>query len=678
MRSGKRVFERIISLSLCALLVALMVFSLPVTAEAKNGSTGSKDLGVEYHTKSEIAHYIKDHPTTNAYINNFDAIPGVTAPYSLGKVSDSTLNDSLALLNTFRYIAGLPANVTLNSDYNELAQAASVVNAANNVMTHYPERPAGMDDSIFLKGKEGASHSNIAYGWTSWDSSNYYNIGRFMNKGWMSDSDSSNIDRVGHRRWILNPTMGQTGFGLAKNGYSIHSSMYSFDNSNTSAQSVKVVAWPGQNTPVGYFDVNDAWSVSMGDPVGSATVTLTCENTGKTWTFNGTPDCNKNSDAGYININNQGFGQSGCIIFRPKEGTTTDKDGNYYSYNVSISGTIAVMGWVEYQTGPYSYTYKYEQTGSNPFSVNYQVDFFNIDDFKDKPIEKAGENQLTDEQKAQIELFVRRFYKEVLGRNQAQIDADTAGIANWTNALINGTKSGGEVAYGFVTSKEFTNRDLNNAAFINTMYKAFFDRDADAAGYNDWYNKLQNGTASREQVVAGFVNSGEFHNLCAKYGINPGSLNIPAKAQPASTLMPLNIDTTSVDDAQLSAFIERLYDKALNRVSDAEGKEYWKGCILNGKDDQGREYDIRTVISKGFLNSQEYKNRDRNNAEFVLDCYAAFFNRSPIGQEDEPNYWDWVKQLNEGSITRQQMIERGFGDSKEFRNLITSYGFVIR
>ena len=671
MKTGKRVYKRIFSLSLCAVLIVMMVLSLPVTAEAKNGNTGSKDLGVEYHTKSEIAHYIIEHPANNAYINSFDSIPGITAPYSLGKVSDSTLNDSLALLNTFRYIAGLPANVTLSSDYNELAQAASVVNAANNVMTHYPSQPAGMDDAMFKKGYEGASHSNIAYGWTSWDAGNYFNIGYFLTKGWMGDSDSHNLDRVGHRRWVLNPPMAKTGFGLAKNGNSIHSSMYAFDTSNTAAESIKVVAWPGQNTPTGYFDPSDAWSVSMGESVDTATVTLTCENTGKTWTFTGTPDCNTSTDVGYININNDYYGQPGCIIFRPQNGTTVEKN---YSYKVSITGTTAVMDWVVTQTGPSSYSYKYTIVGTQTFTVNYTVDFFDINDYKDQPVEKP----LTDEQKAQVEVFVRRFYKEVLGRNQEAIDKDTAGIANWTNALINGTKTGGDVAYGFVTSTEFTNRDLNNADFLKTMYKAFFDRDPDEGGYNSWYTKLQNGEVSREQVVAGFVNSGEFKTLCSNYGINPGELNVPAKAQPASTLKPLNVDTTNVDDGQLDALVERLYDRALVRTSDAGGKEYWKGCILNGKDDQGREYDIRTVISKGFLNSQEYKNRDRNNAEFVLDCYAAFFDRTPIGHEDEPNYWDWVQQLNDGKITRQQMIERGFGDSQEFRNLITSYGFVLK
>ncbi|MBR6384087.1 MAG: right-handed parallel beta-helix repeat-containing protein [Lachnospiraceae bacterium] len=276
----------------------------------------------------------------------------------------------------------------------------------------------------------------------------------------------------------------------------------------------------------------------------------------------------------------------------------------------------------------------------------------------------------------QVTAFVKRFYKEVLGRSDAQIDADTDGIANWTNALLSGSKSGAEVAYGFVNSGEFRNRDLNNDQFVRTMYKAFFNREPDEGGYNVWYTALQNGTKTRLQVFEGFTKSDEFKILCASYGINPGTYTAPAKPQDPA-LKPLNVETEGVDEGQLDAFVERLYDKALARPSDEGGKAYWKGCILNGQDADGRQYDIRTVISKGFLNSQEYKNKDRNNAEFVLDCYASFFDRNPVGTDDEVNYWKWVQALNDG-MSRQQLIENGFGNSPEFKNLITSYGFVIK
>ena len=361
-----------------------------------------------------------------------------------------------------------------------------------------------------------------------------------------------------------------------------------------------------------------------------------------------------------------------------REITTSSVKGQTF-YNDYTSGAVA--GGKVYKTT--SKTIDSQTNISVTFPAQSSTDnviLFTVDKKGNSICINASKDFVLDlsssENKAQVTAFVKRFYKEVLGRPDSQIEADTEGIANWTNALLSGEKSGAEVAYGFVNSSEFRNRDLNNDQFVRTMYKSFFNREPDTGGYNGWYTDLQNGNKTRLQVFEGFVKSGEFKTLCANYGIDPGTYTAPPKPQDPA-LKPLNVDTTGVDEGQLDAFVERLYDKALERPSDAGGKGYWKGCILNGKDDQGREYDIRTVISKGFLNSQEYKNRDRNNAEFVLDCYAAFFNRNPVGTEDEPNYWNWVQKLNDG-MSRQQLIENGFGNSQEFRNLITSYGFVIK
>ncbi len=293
-----------------------------------------------------------------------------------------------------------------------------------------------------------------------------------------------------------------------------------------------------------------------------------------------------------------------------------------------------------------------------------------------------GKEEAPQTQDELVRAFVVRFYKEVLGRSQDQIDADAEGINDWTTVLLTKEKSGAEVAYGFVNSSEFKNRDLNNDQFVKTMYKSFFNRDPfdpnnyDEGGYNNWYKALQNGSKTRLQVFEGFVNSGEFRNLCAEYGIDPGKYTAPAK-QKDPELKPLNVDKSGVNDEQLTAFVERLYIKALHRDEiDSEGANYWKEVIMNGQDAGGREYDIRTVISKGFFLSQEYKNKDTTNQEFVLDCYQAFFNRNPIGTDDEVNYWKWVKELNNG-MSRQRMIENGFGNSQEFKNLIEEYGFKI-
>ena len=621
--------RKFLSIFLCAALTVTALVSVPLNAEAKNGDTGSTSLKVDYHTKEEIAEYIKKHPHDNADKNNFAAVPNFTAPYSPGRLSDDTLNDTCALLNYYRYIVGIP-EVTLNDDYTELAQTACLLNAINKVNANNPlSQPSGMDNAMYQEGCKGANNSIISWGkGFGGDDALSLSFFEFTPCYTMTNIWAKNFLDI---RYMLNPYMAQTGFGVAKNGEYTYSAMYSADESNSNGNNYSIVAWPAQNTPTGDFWGKEEWYLYIDDDIQSASVTMTCENTGEKWVFSS----ESSNNPGDFYIDNRWYGLKGCIAFKPAENINCD---NGYSYKISVSAK-----------------------GSKQYSVEYTVDFFNYTDY------------LTNEE---VTAFVKRFYKEVLGRSQADIDADTAGINNWTKALSSGSQSGAEVAYGFVNSTEFKNRDLNNDQFVKTMYKAFFDREPDDTGYANWYTSLQNGSKTRLQVFEGFVKSGEFKTLCANYGIDPGTYTAPAKPQDPA-LKPLNVDTSGVDETQLNAFVERLYDKALERPSDAEGKEYWKGCILNGKDDQGREYDIRTVISKGFLNSQEYKNRDRNNAEFVLDCYAAFFDRNPVGTPDEPNYWNWVQQLNNG-LSRQQMIENGFGNSQEFKNLITSYGFVIK
>ena len=112
-----------------------------------------------------------------------------------------------------------------------------------------------------------------------------------------------------------------------------------------------------------------------------------------------------------------------------------------------------------------------------------------------------------------ISEFVTRLYKECLGRTP-----DAKGLANWTEALRNQTKTGRQVAYGIVFSSEFKNKNLSDSDYVKTLYRAFFGREADAKGLQNWVNKLAAG-ATRESVFNGFVGSQEFLKLCAKYGI---------------------------------------------------------------------------------------------------------------------------------------------------------------
>ncbi len=113
-----------------------------------------------------------------------------------------------------------------------------------------------------------------------------------------------------------------------------------------------------------------------------------------------------------------------------------------------------------------------------------------------------------------IETFVQRFYNTILGR-----EPDAAGLADWTNQLASGTKTGADIAKGFIFSPEFSSVERTNTQYVEILYSAFFGRPADPDGLNGWVTALDSGTLTRENVLDGFLGSQEFANLARDYGI---------------------------------------------------------------------------------------------------------------------------------------------------------------
>ncbi len=120
----------------------------------------------------------------------------------------------------------------------------------------------------------------------------------------------------------------------------------------------------------------------------------------------------------------------------------------------------------------------------------------------------AGDN-------SQVQAFVSRFYQLCLNRQP-----DSAGLNSWVADLVTGKKTGSDVAKGFIFSKEFIDKNYDNATFVTILYRAFFDREPDSTGFNSWVERLNKG-ATRQSVVDGFVTSKEFIDLCAMYAIVP-------------------------------------------------------------------------------------------------------------------------------------------------------------
>jgi len=114
-----------------------------------------------------------------------------------------------------------------------------------------------------------------------------------------------------------------------------------------------------------------------------------------------------------------------------------------------------------------------------------------------------------------VEGFVTRFYQQCLSR-----EPDTEGLDNWTESLSNGYQAGADLAESFIFSEEFQNRNTSDSEFVTILYNAFFDREPDTSGYNNWMDQLADGM-SRSFVLDGFTSAQEFITLCENYGITP-------------------------------------------------------------------------------------------------------------------------------------------------------------
>ena len=280
------------------------------------GTQAVSNYGVSYPTKDEIINKLKELDIDISLEDTYSKAYSIENSVP-GELDSKSQKRALNFINLYRYIAGIPSDVTLNSEYSEYAQAASLVNAANGSLSHYPDKPSGMSDSVYEKGYYGAGRCNIASG--------FDNISYTTMYGWMDDSYGGNIEHVGHRRWILNPAMKQTGFGEVGS----YSSMYSFDDSREGRFTGEYVAWPAPNTPLEMF-AGSVFSVNLGDEyedptLSSIKVKLTSKTLGKTW--------NIDKNSGYdLYVENEYYGMPKCIIFKAVDFKAED------TITVKISG----------------------------------------------------------------------------------------------------------------------------------------------------------------------------------------------------------------------------------------------------------------------------------------------------------------------------------------------------
>lgn len=151
---------------------------------------------------------------------------GSTDPCDPGEVTEASLANALRRTNLYRWVCGL-GRVDEDPSRRDQQQACAVVQHAMGGLDHTP------DSSVACwtqEGYNGASSSNLAYAGGG-------GLARSVDL-YVGDQG---VDSLGHRRWVLNPTMVDTTFGYKPP----FSCMYSFSRGQNTPLDVQAYPPPG-------------------------------------------------------------------------------------------------------------------------------------------------------------------------------------------------------------------------------------------------------------------------------------------------------------------------------------------------------------------------------------------------------------------------------------------------
>lgn len=218
---------------------------------------------------------------------------------------------------------------------------------------------------------------------------------------------------------------------------------------------------------------------------------------------------------------------------------------------------------------------------------------------------------------------VAHIYKAAFNRM-----ADANGLEFWTNRVESGIQSERGVATGFTESDEFRNAysNLDDRGFIQQLYRNVLGREGEQVGVESWLDLLHSGAGGRDTVLYGFATS--FENV---------------------------VNNLSVMGDDEYGYAYRLYEAALNRAPETTGLNFWYNHLEAGQS--------LTWVAQGFMNSDEYQQKygGLDNASFVEQLYQNVLGRG----SDTAGFQNWMDALNSGTSRADVLI--GFSDSLENR-----------
>lgn len=260
-----------------------------------------------------------------------------------------------------------------------------------------------------------------------------------------------------------------------------------------------------------------------------------------------------------------------------------------------------------------------------------------LEDFT--PEEEISETEAAMNQE-KVKAFVERMYTKAFGR-----EADAAGVEYWTDTLMKKEKTAAEVGYGFVFSDEYKSKNAKDDSFVEMLYNVFMDRKSDPEGKAYWVSLLQKGY-SRRYVYRKFAHSQEFSDICKDYKITRGVITL---------------DSERDRWPELTEYVGRLYDKALDRHPDDDGMNWWCTNIKN-------HTMTPVAAAESFILSPEFESKNLNNEEYIKVLYRTFMGREY--DQDGMNYW--LGRINNGESRRT--ILRCFAGCPEFTAIAARAG----
>lgn len=337
---------RITTTALTLALVATILASLAPAPLVARASAAAWTVNPSGRTEAQMRarwEQLKPTYTGPAYA----VAPNLVAPYAPGATTPGFQADGINMINYGRYLAGLPSDVTLTATRNVDGQHGAVLLKVIG-FSHTPTpRPPAMDQAFYDRGYAATSRSNIGSGYSDIES---------FTKACLDDADATNIQKLGHRRWLLNPRMLYTGVGFADNRVTT----YAIDSSRPAADvNYSYVAWPSSGVfPVEFASSRTPWSITLNpaqyswDTAVGFAVSMRRLSDGRTWTLNA---ADTNPSGEYFTANFNGYGINNAFIFRPDPATISYKAGD--QFDITLAGGIYAAGT------------------KNPVTVTYRTSF---------------------------------------------------------------------------------------------------------------------------------------------------------------------------------------------------------------------------------------------------------------------------------------------------------------